>query len=280
MAVSEVAGRPWPPGSIVHVLHVVDTFALTESIGYRDTFINKETDEARELADSVTERLRSRGLETKTQIIEGYPGTGIVDYAREQQADFIVVGSQGRSAIMRLLIGSIAKLVVHTAHCCVEIVRASKRTDGMRILLATDGSDYSIAAARSIAERPWPEKSEFKIVSVVDLVVPAVNPSWVSGEALPRIRAENTKLSEETVELAQRILNDSGLQATTQVLMGTPKWRIVDEAKDWGANLVVVGSHGRRGMTRLLLGSVSEAVAMHAHCSVDVIRERALLNQD
>jgi len=58
------------------------------------------------------------------------------------------------------------------------------------------------------------------------------------------------------------------------VLAGKPKWRIVDEAKEWGADSIVVGSHGRRGMTRLLLGSVSEAVAMNADCSVEVVRIR------
>ena len=279
VAVSEVAGRPWPPNTVVHTLHVVDIFALTSSVGYCETFINKETDEARALGNAVAERLRSRGLEATAQIIEGHPSLGIVDYAKQWDADFVIVGSHGHG-IVRLLLGSVAKFVVHNAHCSVEVVRASSRDDGMKTLLTTDGSGYAVAAARSIAERPWPQGSEFKIVSVVDLNVPAVNLWYAAREVLGQLRDENTKLSQEAVETAQKILRDAGLKTTGQVLMGSPKWRIVDEAKEWGANLVVVGSHGRRGMTRLLLGSVSEAVAMHVHCSAEVIRERALLNED
>lgn len=280
VAVSEVAARPWPAGTVVHVLHVVDLFALTNSVGYFDAFINRETDEARALGNTVAERLQSRGLETTTQIIEGYPGTGIVDYARQCDADFIFVGSHGHGGMLRLLLGSVAKLVMQNGHCSVEVVRASSRDGGMKILLATDGSDYSIAAARSVVERPWPQGSEFRIVSVVDLIIPAMDPWYAAGEVIERLRDENTKLSQEAVKAGQKIIGDAGLKATGQVLMGSPKWRIVDEAKECGANLVVVGSHGRRGLTRLLLGSVSEAVSMHAHCSVEVIREHALLNKD
>jgi len=65
------------------------------------------------------------------------------------------------------------------------------------------------------------------------------------------------------------------MKAEGAVLKGSQRDRIVEESKAWGADLIVVGSHGRRGLTRYLLGSVSEAVAMHAHCSVEVIRDRA-----
>ena len=280
VVVSEVAARPWPAATVVHILHVVDLFALTYSVGYFDTFINKETDEARALGNSVAERLQKHGLETTTQIMEGYPGTAIVDYAKERDADLIFVGSHGHTGIIRLLLGSVAKRVVQNAHCSVEVVRATSGESGMKILLATDGSAYSVAAARSIVARPWPQGSEFRVVSVVDLFVPVIDPTYAAGEVIDRMREENTKTSQQAVDAAQKILAGAGLKTTTQVLMGSPKWRIVDEAKEWGANLVVVGSHGRRGVTRLLLGSVSEAAAMHAHCSVEVIREGAPLNKN
>src|SRR5215510_15751211 len=125
VAVSEVVARPWPPGTVVHVLHILDLFALTSSVGYFDTFISKQAEEAGALARSIAKRLQSSGLETKTEIIEGYPGAGISDYARKVNADFIFVGSHGHSGIVRLLLGSVAKLVVQNAGCSVEIVRAS-----------------------------------------------------------------------------------------------------------------------------------------------------------
>jgi nucleotide-binding universal stress UspA family protein len=286
IVVSEVTARPWPQGTVLQVLHVLDLFTLTESVEYAEPFINKEREGARALAGSVAERLRSSGLEVGTQIIEGYPATAIVGYARQWGADFVIVGSHGHSGIARFFLGSVAQSVARNAHCSVEVVRASDRDKsgvggaGMRILLATDGSDFSAASARSIAARPWPQGSEVKVVSVVDLVVPVIDPWYGAGEIIGQLREENTKRAQDAVRAAEKIVGGAGLKVTGEVLMGGPKWRVRDEAKEWGANLIVVGSHGKRGITRLFLGSVSEAVAMRAHCSVDVIRESTLLNRD
>jgi nucleotide-binding universal stress UspA family protein len=147
----------------------------------------------------------------------------------------------------------------------------------MRILLATDGSDYSTAAARSIAERPWPSDSEVRMISVVEQIVPAADPWYAAGAVAESVREDSAKKCGQAVSAAEGIIASAGLKTGTVVLKGSPKRRILDEAKEWGAQLVVLGSHGRRGLTRYLLGSVSEAVAMHAHCSVEVIRDRSLL---
>jgi len=84
---------------------------------------------------------------------------------------------------------------------------------------------------------------------------------------------------ENAVYQAMQAVSSAGLKTTGEVLSGYPKAKIVDEAKKWGADLVVVGSHGRRGVERILLGSVSEAVALHADCSVEVIRSSVLLEE-
>jgi len=79
--------------------------------------------------------------------------------------------------------------------------------------------------------------------------------------------------AENAYAQALEILSSSALKiCESPVLFGDPRPLILDEAKSWGAHLVVLGSHGRRGFDHLLLGSVSEAVAMHAHCSVEVVR--------
>jgi nucleotide-binding universal stress UspA family protein len=77
------------------------------------------------------------------------------------------------------------------------------------------------------------------------------------------------------INSAEQVLASAGLKATAAVLSGNPKEVILEEAKKWNADLIVVGSHGRRGVKRFLLGSVSEAVAMNAHCSVVVVRGSA-----
>jgi nucleotide-binding universal stress UspA family protein len=280
--INEVAARPWPAESVVVVLTVVDLFALTYSVGYLEPFVKNENDAASALVQSVAERLGSHGIETATQVVEGYPATSIVEQAKSWDVDFVFVGSHGHGGIARFFLGSIAKEVVRNAHCSVEIIRPvrnEKTNTGKRVLLATDGSTYSEAAARSVAERPWPRGSEFKIVSVVEQMIPAMDPWYASGEVTSRMLDENKKQCEEAVRSIHRLITGAGLSATTSVLAGTPKWRIMDDAKDWNADLIVLGSHGRRGLSRVLLGSVSEAVAMNASCSVEVIRMPEVLDK-
>jgi nucleotide-binding universal stress UspA family protein len=128
------------------------------------------------------------------------------------------------------------------------------------VLLATDGSETSAAAALALAGRPWPEGSEFRVVSVEE--------PW----ALKPSRVRHDEQAQEAVNSAEQILASAGLKATGAVLSGNAKEVILEEAQKWAADLIVVGSHGRRGFKRFLLGSVSEAVAMNAHCSVVVVR--------
>lgn len=191
----------------------------------------------------------------------------------------MIVASQGRSRVKRFLLGSVAHAVVRYAPCSVMIIRSrsdsrSLYTAGMRILLATDGSEYSMVAARSVANRPWPDASEARVISVVHAGDPMFEPWKGTREDIDRIEAESLSQGEDDVAAVQRILANAGLKTFGCVLRGYPKSIIVDEAKSWGADLIVMGSHGRRGIARLLMGTVSEAVAIHAHCSIEVIRER------
>jgi nucleotide-binding universal stress UspA family protein len=90
------------------------------------------------------------------------------------------------------------------------------------------------------------------------------------------LRAEAMKRTEDAVMTAEKIVTDAGLlvSGTVAVPCATPKELILEEAHKWGADLIVVGSHGRHGLSRFLLGSVSEAVASHASCSVEIVRHR------
>jgi nucleotide-binding universal stress UspA family protein len=148
----------------------------------------------------------------------------------------------------------------------------------MKILLATDGSDYSKAAVNSVAERPWPVGSEVKIVSATEIPNVPASEAWVlpgsyyaelDGAAKARAQAAVT-------EAAERIKagKTPGLEITTEVKNGHAKEVILDEAERWDADLIVLGSHGYSAWQRFLLGSVSHAVATHAHCSVEIVRQK------
>jgi len=147
----------------------------------------------------------------------------------------------------------------------------------MKILIATDGARQSEAAIEMLKRFRLEPTDQIKIVSVVDMAVPmAVD---IYGGYMP-----NTAEIEQSVrENAERILSDAAsairkhydtmeLHIITEVLFGSPESRIVEAARDFKADLVVVGSHGYSTWERLLLGSVSDAVVHHVPCSVLVVR--------
>ncbi len=152
----------------------------------------------------------------------------------------------------------------------------------MKILLAIDESKFSDAAVRSVAAgRPWPPDTE---VGVLHAVEP---PSLLLGREIaahdPEFEAVWKALREQAktlVEKAAEGLRRAGLNVTPSLVEGDPKSQIIDVASDWHADLIVLGSHGRKGLDRFLLGSVSEAVVCHAHCSVEIVRISASDHHD
>lgn len=148
----------------------------------------------------------------------------------------------------------------------------------MKILLATDGSNCSEAAVNTVAGHRWPEGSELKIISATDIPNVSVTEAWVLPDNYYTALDGTAKArAEKAVNDAARRIKDgkaSGLEIVTEVKNGHAKNVILDEAEKWGADLIVVGSHGYSGWQRFLLGSVSHAVATHAHCSVEIVREK------
>jgi nucleotide-binding universal stress UspA family protein len=147
----------------------------------------------------------------------------------------------------------------------------------MKILLATDGSTYSELAVDRVASRSWPAGSEIKVLYAVHSAIPDLPDPLLLfyAERLTTLDYER-ELGKTTIEqTASRLRTGKGsrsLEITTEILEGSPKALIVDEAKRWGADLIVVGSHGRGAVGRFFLGSVSLAVASNAHCSVEIAR--------
>jgi len=183
----------------------------------------------------------------------------------------------GNGSKSRFLLGSVAKSVLHGTRCSVEIVRGSCVKDTgapMKILLATDGSVYSERAVSSVAQRPWPKGSIVEVLGVAALAPPGMDPWYSQGGIADRLLDDRIKAAKDDVKRAKGAISGTGLKTLTEVLTGYPKGSIIDHAAEWGADLIVVGSHGRHGIRRLLIGSVAEAVALHASCSVEVIRER------
>jgi nucleotide-binding universal stress UspA family protein len=146
----------------------------------------------------------------------------------------------------------------------------------MRILLATDGSPCSDVAVETVAQRPWPAGTEVKVITVVHTRVPFVpDPALIGAAAYATALERDRRQAPERIRAAERSLaGRPGLAIRSTVLEGDPETVIIEEADRWKAELVVVGSHGYGPVKRLVLGSVSQGVASHAPCSVEIVRCR------
>lgn len=146
----------------------------------------------------------------------------------------------------------------------------------MRIILAIDESKFSADAVEEVRASLWPEDTTVRVLSAAEPVSPPpASELWYdAGGSLERMQQEITRRSEELTTRAADSLRASGLKAESVVRPGDPRLVIVDEATEWSADLIVVGSHGYTGIKRFLLGSVAHSVVSHAPCSVQVVRKR------
>ena len=145
----------------------------------------------------------------------------------------------------------------------------------MKILLGVDGSPCSREAVEEVCRRPWPPGSVVKVFSVIHVRGPeALDPLMLTTSfhlgLLDEARGARPKLVEEVAEMIMGRTGD--LKVEYEVREGNPKEVIVEEAERWGADLILLGSHGHGPVGRFLLGSVSHAVSLHAPCSVQIIR--------
>ncbi len=273
--------RPWPEGTEVCLLHTIDLTPFSPGLA-----VLQETKRAtEELMASAAASLRRPGLKVGTEILIEHTETAITKYAKNWHADLIALGSRGRSKVAQLLLGSTALKVLRTAPCSVEIFRPTSETTnvtpGMRILLATDGSTCSANAIQSVAARQWPDDTQFRIISVALEISPIIDASACYTRAdqlaaeIEALEIENRARAHEAIASAHAILYRMNVQRVddAKIIYGDPRTAILEEAKGWNADLIVLGSHGLRGFDRLMVGSVSEFVATHARCSVAVIRQ-------
>ena len=142
----------------------------------------------------------------------------------------------------------------------------------MKILLAVDDSKSSESAVRDVIERIQREGSEVLVFHAVPPVAVSAPPQMSPGYA-PELE-EAAKQGRALVDSIAQTLRHAGWKAETAVVSGDIREAIVDRAAAWNADLIVLGTHGRRGASRFLLGSVAESVARHAPCSVKIVRDR------
>lgn len=287
-AVNEVATRPFPINTELRIVSAYQRTPLItrlepmgvmeETFAKADHYALKAAEDA---AKDAAEILRdgNPAITVTTSAIDGSAKSVILDEAEAFGADLIVVGSHGYGTIEGFWLGSVSHAVALHATCSVEIVRRAKSGDKLwKILLAIDGSEPSEAAVEEIARQPFPDGSEMLVISAVErpflpLAYPGDGIDMNVFEEIEKSYLQRANAAVDDAAIKLRIGSESNkLGITTSVASGSPKEVILDEADAFGADLIVVGSHGYGMVERFLLGSVSQAVALHAKCSVQIVR--------
>jgi nucleotide-binding universal stress UspA family protein len=227
--------------------------------------------------DEARVALAPRGFDIETDVAIGNPKDEITRTAREWGADLVVLGARGLGGIKRFLLGSVSLAVARHVSCPVLVVKGQPRRLES-VLVGMDGSEDSFQALRFLLGLPLARRTKLRLLSVVEpLHYPTSAPGMLRGHLirmLKEVESERRGELENVLEKAAKELEGSITRVTRSTPTGNPADVIVAAAAAHHADLVVVGARGLGGMSRLLLGSVSERVLRHAPCSVLIVKER------
>ena len=279
VSVGDVLMKP-PPSSYEVVEQVLASRRVTSAIVQAQAQASKALEEAARLAAQASARVRSLFPEwtVRGEALAGTPARELIQKADEWKPDLIVVGSQGRSALGRLILGSVSKTVDTDSRYSVRVARRAieKRDDApVRIIVGVDGSPTAERAVRAVGMRVWREGTEIRLISVDNGASPTRIAS-ILPTAAAMIASDNEELAakaRQMIEWAKEELRAIGLNVSAEIIKGEPVRVLVEEARKWEADAIFVGARGFSGtLERWRLGSVSTGLVTNAPCSVEVVR--------
>lgn len=280
VAAELVGNIRWPSGTAIDIVRVIgeggqDLVAGPwPAVGFRSLEAQTETvRDVQEALVALAEPLQKSGLRTADFVLHGRPADALLAWIECHRPDVVIVGSRGVSPFERALVGSVSAELVDGSPVPVLVAR---RPTLDRVVVAVDGSDIASQAVATVRRWPFLAMAEIRTVSVAP-----EHARWWPDE----LRASGSDVGDAELEAAQEpliehdgiaaeaaaTLRAAGFKASSQVGSGSPASTIVAFARDWDADLIIMGSHGRTGLARLLLGSVARNVLHHANCSVLIV---------
>jgi nucleotide-binding universal stress UspA family protein len=267
-----------PAGTELKVISAIDMHEPLPSIeGAKES----EIEACRKLVVETVERLKKAHPEAEVsgEVVDGPPVDEILHCSRDWPAHLIILGSHGRTGLEELWMGSVSRAVLLHASCAVRIVRervAKEAGEAQNVLIALEDSEHSEHLIEHVLALPWTDGTIFHCLHIVPEldVNTLLDPD--TGFATTLSQHYDDKLVSEkkwVAVFAEKINKTFGLNvATAHVALGDPRKQILEQAATWPADLIMIDSHGRKGFEKLIMGSVSEAVATHAKCAVEVTR--------
>ena len=265
---SEVIGHALPVSGI--------SSKLTNAQTHAESVIAEAKEAASRGVDLVKELFPEWHVEADIMI--GTPAWVLIDTAKRWNADLVVVGEQGRSALKRLLLGSVSKRVVTDSHCSVRVGRSRDQREAEgppRLIVGVDGSPAAEQAIFTVGQRVWEDGTEVRLVAVDDSTSSsriAVRLPQAAAMIDNYFRNRESRVS-EMLDWATTELDAIGLRTSVVTEKGDAKKIVLAKADEWGADSIFVGTRDfNNAFERFRLGSVSTAIVTNARCSVEVVR--------
>jgi nucleotide-binding universal stress UspA family protein len=208
--------------------------------------------------------------------VVGTPALTVLARARDWQADVLVVGSHGRTALGRFLLGSVSKQVATESRCSVRVARhvVARGDTPVRIIVGVDGSPGAEATIHSVVSRAWPTGTEVRLVHADDTIRPLgtvgllpTAQAWVKES-----NDDQMAKASEMLERAANTLATAGVRVCRRVIKGSPQAILKDEARTWGSDCIYVGAQGNTLPEQHRLGRVATALVTTAPCTVEIAR--------
>jgi hypothetical protein len=250
---------------------VIETNAEYETIAPQ--LLEKSEKVARDHLEAVKAQAKKEGVECTISILEGEDSYNYITIeAVKSNASMIVMGRQGKTGLKRLAMGSTTARVIGHSPCNVLVVPREAQVAFKSIVVATDGSKYSAAAASEAIGIAKRNVSKLTVISVVpaEHATPTDMEFGMSQREL--IAEKEMRVAEENAKTVKDAAQKEGVAVQAFVMSGKPADAVIETAKEHGADLIVLGSHGRTGLEKLLMGSVTERVIVLSPCAVLVVK--------
>jgi nucleotide-binding universal stress UspA family protein len=239
----------------VQILYVADTTRDSVTVVEGHT-VDALEQRGEEVVDEAAKTLKSLGVSYATDVVQGNPAPTIVDYAERYDQDLIVMPTHGREGISRYLVGSVSEKVVRLSSVPVLSVRMQPDETLTfpyeNVLVPTDGSSTATYAAERVVELAAALDATVHVLSVVDDTALGLDVRSTTGEA------SGERAATDAVETVVSKAESRGVSTVSHVEHGNPVEEILDCVESNDVHLVGMGTTGRRGTDRILLGSVAE----------------------
>ena len=258
---------------------------LASTLKKAQTHAERVTKEAKEAAERAKKRIQKLFPEwnVRADVMIGTPAWVLIDAADKWNADLVVVGSQGHSALQRFFLGSVSKRVVTDSHCSVRVARPPDNTKSegtpLRLIIGVDGSPAAEQAIYAVGQRVWQDGTEVRLIAVDDSTPPTRIVSRLPQAAAlinDYFRNRESRVS-TMLEWGTNELNAIGLTTSVLTEKGNARDILLAKAEEWSADSIFVGTRDfKSAFERFRLGSVSTAIVTNARCSVEVVRPSEL----